>query len=437
MSNDYQDAGHRPHARHTGETPRNEIKEAPYHLSVTLDTWGPVDNLFPAMYDALQANWGDEPSRMVEADDSDAPVELWPQTLFDMQRKTGWTSLSKNQRAYVESCFARRTLQQVLERITFSFLVDGCTRACTHQLVRSRIGSAMMQHGGRDNDWRHRPWVMPETIRRACLESENSLDARRYVDGNLKSPITSFAPINDLLERYDNEDADPLTLRTMIEWYLRTGRDLYAALVDAGIPWEDARRLLWMGTATYIHIDYNYIAFRDMQANRLEHVMDWEINCVAQLMQREVRMKCPPIFSKYLGSASDLAGQAKFAGLQSWPPDGKYPNPYERCSLCGHAFANHKPDPDMVFAGREKETGHIYECEVCVRNGTPKSPEGFKVNPLHTYDPVDSLPREHRPEQNPFWILHPDSMNGGPIKWIPTNGTYPHEVFTKHLLGEG
>jgi len=147
------------------------------------------------------------------------------------------------------------------------------------------------------------------------------------------------------------------------------GRNLYAALVDAGIPWEDARRLLWMGTATYIHIDYNYIAFRDMQANRLEHIMDWEINCVAQLMQREVRMKCPPLLSKYLGSHSDLAGVAKFAGLQSWPPDGKHPIP-----------------PGM-----------------------------------------ESLPREHRPEQNPYWVLHPSSMAGGPIQWVPTNGTYPHE----------
>ena len=53
--NNYADAGHRPHARHDGEFPQNPIQEAPYHLAVTLDSWGPVDNLFPAIYDALQA----------------------------------------------------------------------------------------------------------------------------------------------------------------------------------------------------------------------------------------------------------------------------------------------------------------------------------------------------------------------------------------------
>lgn len=371
MSNNYADAGHRPHARHTGEAPKNEIKEAPYHLSVTLDTWGPVNNLFPSLYDALQSNWGDEPSRAV---DYDGELFTMTEVNFELMRRTGWDKLSASERAYVESCFARKTLQQVLERITFSFLIDGCTRACTHQLVRTRIGAAMMQHGGRDNDWRHRPWVMPETIRRACEEidgDESAYISTRYTTG-LKSCITDMSPIRALLKEdasnHDYQEKDA-RLADVIGNYLREGRALYAALVDAGIPWEDARRLLWMGTATYIHIDYNYIALRDVLANRLEHIMDWEINCVAQLMLREIKMKCPPVFSKYLGSHSDLAKVDKFAGLQSWPPVGKWPIPKDQ----------------------------------------------------------RDLPREHRPEQNPFWVLHPDSMNGGPIRWIATNGTYPHE----------
>jgi thymidylate synthase ThyX len=140
-------------------------------------------------------------------------------------------------------------------------------------------------------------------------------------------------------------------------------------LVDAGIPWQDARRVMWMGTQTYIHDQYNYLALQGVLANRLEHIMDWEFNCVAQLMLREVKMQCPPLFSKYLGSHSDKAKAAKFAGLESWPPDGKWPVP----------------------------------------------------------DAVKDLPRQHTAEQMPFFVLHPSSMAGGPIKWIVTNGTYPHE----------
>lgn len=396
----YQDAGHRPHARHTGEEPQNHIVEAPYHLLVTLDTWGPVENLFRAIYDALQANWGDNPSRTAEAlDTCDGSCSS------RADHENGWCALTGEQRAYVESCFAGKTLQQVLERITFSFCIDGCTRAATHQIVRTRLGAGFMQHGGRDNDWRHRPWVMPETIRRACAADRD----KQFSD--LTHCISNWEPIFGYMSGPPADDGIG-HLDEAISTYLEEGRRLYSALVDAGIPWEDARRLLWIGTATYIHADYNYVALKGMLANRLEHVMDWEINCIAQLMLREVKIKCPPLLSKYLGSASDLAGQAKFAGLESWPPDGKYPSPYERCEECGHTPANHhKIGHDATF----------YTCEVCDRE------KGFAQGKGHPLNIVDSLIRAHRPEQNPFWVLHPDSMNGGPIKWIPTNGTYPHE----------
>lgn len=381
----YQDSGHRPHARHTNESPRNEIKEAPYHLSVTLDTWGPVDNLFPSLYDALQSNWGDAPSRTMDVYQASQPDP-------DLEDKTGWRKLNADQQTYIDKCFRGETLPQVLERITFSFLIDGCTRAATHQIVRSRIGAGFMQHGGRDNDWRHRPWIMPETIRRACAAFETNMregEVEEITGRELHHPISNWKPITDFLRNFD----DGHGLKERIVDYLQYGRELYSALVDAGIPWEDARRLLWMGTSTYIHADYNYLALRGFLERRLEHIMDWEINCIAQLMLREIKMKCPPVFSKYLGSASDRAGRAMFAGLQSWPPDGKYPNPYEKCGKCDWPRSAHS---------------------------------GYALG--HDWQGIDSLPREHRPEQNPYWVLHPDSMNGGPIQWIPTNGTYPHEV---------
>lgn len=411
----YQDAGHRPHARHDGEPPQNPIIEAPYHLNVTLDTWGPVDNLFPSLYDALQSNWGDAPSRTVTEDQR---MTLASRNI-GLDHLTGWDRLNAEQRGYVESCFAGKTLPQVLESITFRFLVDGCTRACTHQLVRTRIGAAMMQHGGRDNDWRHRPWVMPETIRRACLHDEGrGTTEERWDDRELRHCVKDWGPIskfiNDEARHYN--DPERVTLRDAIEAYLQEGRDLYAALVDAGIPWEDARRLLWMGSSTYIHVDYNYLALQGVMAKRLEHIMDWEINCVMQLAKREINMKCPPLFGKYLRSMSDIRGQAAMAGLQSWPPDGKYPNPYERCE-CGHAKASHVPNPtgDPDYVGSDG-------CMECFDGRTNFPDIGYR----HEYSPVDTLPREHRPEQNPFWVLHPESMAGGSIRWIPTNGTYPH-----------
>src|SRR6267142_1882802 len=306
----YEDAKHRPHAVHTGEEPQNPITYGPESISVTLDRWGPKENLFTSMYDALQANWGDSPSRTVTRrrdpnwtrcypGDSRVPESI---SLF-----TGWSWLTDDERDYIESCFAGKTLQQVLEGITFDFCVDGVSRAFTHQNVRTRLGAGFMQHGGRDNDWRHRGWTMPETIRRACVAMENNPESANPTGGELlyslglQHCITNWKPIDDYLDTFpDVTYGDPNRLRAAIEGHLLNGRELYAALVDAGIPWQDARRVLFMGMQTYIHDQYNYLALSGMLANRLEHIMDWEHNCVAQLMLREIKIKCPPLFSKYL-----------------------------------------------------------------------------------------------------------------------------------------
>ena len=428
----YEDAKHRPHAIHTGEEPRNPITNGPESLSVTLDRWGPVSNLFTSMYDALQANWGEQPSRTVDAEckcADDRHYDDWPHL-------TGWCQLTSDQKFYVESCFAGKTLQQVLEGITFDFCIDGVSRAFTHQNVRTRLGAGFMQHGGRDNDWRHRAWTMPETMRRMCEAWEHDLGAKGLVsqtlaneylksgevEDGLKHSITNWMPIvNYMIGRTEPDVANGVlqqTLSEAIAEHINNGRILYSVLVDAGIPWQDARRVLFMGMQTYIHDQYNYLALSGMLANRLEHVMDWEHNCVAQLMLREVKMKCPPLLSKFLGSHSDKAKQARFAGLESWPPDNKYPNPYADCQLCGHAVSNHRfYEPGVNHELKAFPDEAI--CAVCER--------GSGIAPLHKCVPVDRLPRQHRPEQNPFWVLHPDSMAGGPVVWIPTNGTYPHD----------
>jgi thymidylate synthase ThyX len=414
MCADYADAKHRPHGIHTDEEPRNPITIGPESLQVTLDRWGPVENLFTSMYDALQANWGDSPSRRIasipvyKADDR-VPGE-W-------NMSTGWAKLTPNERDYVESCFAGKTLQQVLEGVTFDFCIDGVSRAFTHQNVRTRLGAGFMQHGGRDNDWRHRPWTMPETMRRLCeAHAGNAHEAHSiYSDDGMKVCVTDWKPIDRYLEA---QIIDSDSIQDAIEGHIMRGRQLYAALVDAGIPWQDARRVLFMGMQTYIHDQYNYLALSGVLANRLEHIMDWEFNCVAQLMLREIKMKCPPLISKYLGSHSDKAGMAKFAGLESWPPDRKYWSPFDDCALCGHASSNHvKPSDTRGLPDDE------FVCQVCEREG----PEPGVPAPMHRFVPHDRLTRQHRPEQMPFFVLHPNSMAGGPIVWIPTNGQYPHD----------
>lgn len=308
MTASFDDKGHRPDADHRGERPDYKILRGPEGLHVQLQAWGP-HNWAAAIHNKISASWG-----------------AYPDTVLDND------NLNESQWRQVEAAFDGKTLPQVLEILTFSFLIDGVTRAETHQHVRTRIGAGYSQHGGRNNDWRHRAFRLPETVNRLMLR-------------------------------------DP-RFRRRVEVHIAEGRDLYADLVDAGIPIQDARRFLPISTCTYLFAHYNYPALAGFLRNRLEFAMDWEINCVAQLMLREIKTQCPDIFSAKLGSHSDLQKKCAFAYMDMFPPDGKWP-----------------------------------------------APEDAK-----------DRPRRYPADSNPFWILHPDSMKGGPVEWIPTNGVWPDDV---------
>lgn len=350
---EYHDSGHRDHAKHFHERPNTRMDYAVDQLKVTLDNWGPRD-FMNSIERYLHSNWGEGPMTELDA------VNLG--------------ATDGNAGPLTQKCFEGQTLQQVLEGITFWFTVDGVSRAETHQHVRTRF-AAIMQHGGRDNDWRHRPWRMPETIRRA-IQFQNE-DARAG-DPGYEPPRVKDNEIDDMEhdigqnlrhcivkpERLRHHDNRPLDVR-IIEG-IRMMKELYADLVDAGIPWQDARRVLPIGCTTYLHAIYNFASLKGVLANRLEHCMDWEINAVAQLMHREIYIHCPTWMGDALGSHSDLKGKAAFAGLDSWPPDGKYPA---------------------------------------------------------MYDPKE---RTHRREQMPFFVLTDEALRGGPVEWIRTNGMHPN-----------
>lgn len=415
MAQQYADAQHPPNADHRGEEPTTPIDIGPAGISVTLDAWGPEFDLFTTLYDTTTATWGDEPTR---SGDQPCPHgDHGPYSHYESwEHITSWCKLTEPQRAFLDNAFKGGTLQQDLEGINFWFTIDGVSRAFTHEFVRTRLGAAFKQHGGRDNDWRHRRWTMTESIDRMCTACETDESNDGYPHGaevlytlGKRHCITDWKPIDHLL----SHDPPDRTIRQTIADYLEDGKRLYAAMVDAGIPWQDARRVLPIGTQTYVHGIYNYVGFRGAAANRLEFIMDWEINCVFQLMLREVRMKCPPIMSKYLGSHSDLNGRAMFDRLQLCPPDGKYPSTTIRCATCGHHEGNHvayEPTSGPTIDGE-------MVCEVCER-------VGGDISPLHKFMPEDMLPRVFRREQQPFFVLHPDSMAGGPVQWLWTNGHY-------------
>jgi thymidylate synthase ThyX len=363
----YDDAWHRPHADHKGEFPTVTTTVGPESLKVTLNSWGPNDGkLLSTIYNQAQSNWGESPSYL------NNDKELTPSQLN-----------------VVEQILAGKHLQNALEVISFAFTVEGCTRACTHEMVRSRVGASFAQHGGRDNDWRHRGWTMPETVDRMIKVQQDALHPELVSCGNGQT-FTNFMRHyleeaglilthdfeSQLLERW----SDGGRMHAYLMLTLTMQKCAYAAMVDAGVPWQDARRILGIGHQTYIHANYNFVALRGVLAHRLEHMaVDWEIDCVAQLMMREIWLHCPRIIARALGSHSDKAGVNKFANLYSWPPNGKWPNPKDH-----------------------------------------------DENRKNTFNRL----------QGPFFVLDPRCLVQAdrPVSWIKTNGIFPHKEYNTLAL---
>jgi thymidylate synthase ThyX len=341
----FDDKGHVKNRSYRNEAPVTKFSRGPEAIKVELISWGPQDQLLEMLWAGSQTTWGEQPIEI--------PKEL-----------------SEEQEAYANRVLSGMHGGHLAESVTFVFQISGISRACTHQLVRTRIGAGGFQHGGRDNDWRMRGFSIPETVWR-MMSDEEGLRSPQIANEALERYMSKWYPTAE--QEIDSSvpmgEANKEKMRFMIWKLLDQVKEFYSALVDCGVPWQDARHFLFIGLQTHLMWYYNLPSLRNFLANRLEFIMDWEINCVAQLMRREIFIHCPDAIAEGLMSHSERRGQAAFADLDLSPPDKYYP-------------------PTLAQIKKE---------------------------------------RVGRAEQNPFWVLHPESVRGGPIKWIPTNGEHPLE----------
>ncbi len=134
-----------------------------------------------------------------------------------------------------------------IEHIVFTFGLSGVSRTLSHQLVRHRAGVAFDQQSQRYVKFKGAATMLPATI----AEAEPDLRARYedQVDGAL---------------------------------------GLYAELVEAGVPGEDARFVFPNATRTNLVMTTNLRALIHMSGLRLCTMAQWEIRRLFQLMRHEV-----------------------------------------------------------------------------------------------------------------------------------------------------
>lgn len=163
-------------------------------------------------------------------------------------------------------------LNEKLRHFFFTFLVDGISRACSHQLVRHRPAS-YSQQSQRYVSMENFPYVKPKSLE------------------GLK------VSLNGELIDYDG-------LMSLI------GK-AYSSFVEEGAPKEDARFVLPNACKTRILFTMNGEELVHFLRLRTCSRAQWEIRSMAVEMLRELRKKFPDLFSRvgpncyYLGYCTE------------------------------------------------------------------------------------------------------------------------------------
>lgn len=154
----------------------------------------------------------------------------------------------------------------VLEHVSFTFAIEGISRACSHQLVRHRMGS-YSQQSQRYCDMSNGDFVIPKSI-------QENVEA---------------------LEEFK------LTIEDI--------QNCYSKLQKLGISNEDARFILPNATTTNIIVSMNCRALFNFFNERLCKCAQWEIRDLAKEMKRICVTHLPEVFvTKNAGPKCDVFG---------------------------------------------------------------------------------------------------------------------------------
>jgi thymidylate synthase (FAD) len=142
----------------------------------------------------------------------------------------------------------------VFEHVSFTFAIEGISRACSHQFVRHRL-FAFTQQSQRYVKEKEFPYIMPESV-------QKNEKARRIFDDMM----------NKISDAYDK--------------------------LSALVPIEDARFVLPNATETKIVATANARELMHFFSLRMDEAAQWEIRNMAKAMFNEVQKVATHIFKE-------------------------------------------------------------------------------------------------------------------------------------------
>lgn len=142
-----------------------------------------------------------------------------------------------------------------LEHVSFTFNIEGISRACLAQITRHRTGKFNCQ-------------------------------SQRYVDGS------NFDFVMPNLDYIDKSDTKELITSHYNKWF-EESKKMYMTLVNNGVKKEDARAILPQATTCNMLVTFDLNNFRKMCNQRLCNHAQKEIREMAKLMMSLVKEYIP------------------------------------------------------------------------------------------------------------------------------------------------
>ena len=159
-----------------------------------------------------------------------------------------------------------------LEHVSFTFAIEGISRACSHQFVRHRAGIVFSQQSQRYVE-------IKEDLDELC---HLYLELKRDTKDKHDKTVATFEKTEKLLEKYF-VDVNPETMEAYLDDLIS-----YKRYINMGYKAEDARKFLPNATKTNITVSVNFRELIHMCNLRLCTRAQKEIRDLHKLIKKEV-----------------------------------------------------------------------------------------------------------------------------------------------------
>ncbi len=178
-----------------------------------------------------------------------------------------------------------------MEHVSFTFGIDGISRACSHQLVRHRIAS-YSQQSQRYVDGNHFDFVTPPAI----AECSQALSVyQKIIDeqSNAYSVIRDSLILQSIRQTDDGKELDGTTDEIFSQYQSVNQKQFSAFAKKAN---EDARFILPNACTTSIIVTMNVRSLHNFFAHRCCNRAQWEIRELAIQMLKICKDIAPSLF---------------------------------------------------------------------------------------------------------------------------------------------